>query len=260
MTVAAIVGSAFSTGAEGPAQLSLQAESITTEHGSVELHRVRGADAYLVFRHGLPHRALPNQINYRGYAAALQSVGVKALLITSSVGVLDAQTPLFEPLLVEDLLMVDNRLPDGSSCTMFASRSKEQGHLVLEEGLFHRALDQQVEALNGAALPRVIFGYAQGPRTKTPAENRMFKTLGAQVNSMSLAPEVVLANELEIPCAAVVVGHKYSLGADSAPKDDQDAIARSLVLSKQKLESLVIRFLEHAQPVEFKNHLYRFGE
>ena len=34
--------------------------------------------------------------------------------------------------------------------------------------------------------------------------------MGADVNSMTLAPEVILASELLIPCSGLVVGHKYS--------------------------------------------------
>ena len=68
-----------------------------------------------------------------------------------------------------------------------------------------RPTSPRIDALAGTALPRVVFGYAPGPRTKTAAENAMWARLGADVASMTLAPEIVLANELEIPCAALVV-------------------------------------------------------
>ena len=62
----------------------------------------------------------------------------------------------------------------------------------------------------------LVFAYCRGPRSKTPAENRAWRTLGASVNSMTLGPEAVLAAELGIPAAAVVVGHKRSLGSEKA--------------------------------------------
>src|SRR6056297_1417872 len=103
--VAIILGSAFSDTL--PGQLDLEPEEIETEWGSHVLHRVRDVDrpAYVSFRHGLPHRRLPNQINYRAQAAALKAVGCSALVVTSSVGVLDADVPLNRPLLTGDLLM-----------------------------------------------------------------------------------------------------------------------------------------------------------
>ena len=42
----------------------------------------------------------------------------------------------------------------------------------------------------------VVFAFSPGPRTKTRAENALWAQLGAQVNSMSLGPEVVLAEYL----------------------------------------------------------------
>jgi len=265
-SVAAIVGSAFCT---GRAQLDgLVPHPVTTRWGTVELYRLAAADrpAYLVFRHGRPHRYLPHQIPYRALAQALRELNCGALLTTSSVGVLDAAIPLFRPLLVGDLLMLENRLPDGSPCTMFVEPRSDQGHLVLQEGLVSAALGEQVReicAAGGAPLAgEVIFGYVGGPRTKTAAENRLCARLGMQVNSMTLGPELVLACELEIPCVALVVGHKYSLGDDApggAAALDDRALAETLVRSREQLEQIVLAFLRRARPVPFANRIFRFG-
>ena len=94
---------------------------------------------------------------------------------------------------------------------MWPAPEPGHGHLVVGEGLLAPALRDQVAGLVGEGLgPEVVFAYVGGPRTKTPAENRYWAWAGAQVNSMTVGPEVVLANELGIACAAVVVGHKYS--------------------------------------------------
>ena len=258
--VAVILGSAFQTLPE----LSLEAEAVETPWGLQELYRVPEAvrPAYVLFRHGRPHRLLPHQIPYRAQAAALRAVGCGALLVTSSVGVLDAGLPLFRPLLLGDLLMPDNRLPDGSTCTMFTQPQAGQGHLVLNEGLFSHALTAQVRRLAEAHVPSVedgvVFAYAGGPRTKTPAENRLWAGLGAQVNSMTLAPEVVLANELEIPCAGLVVGHKYSVPGIETPGEAD--VAGSLDASRRVLAQIVADFLRQAEAVPSGNHIFRFGE
>ena len=261
MSVAAILGSAFSESL--PGTLDLVPEEVDTEWGAQTLYRVEapGRTAYVLFRHGLPHRLLPNQINYRAQAAALRHVGCEALLVTSSVGVLDADVPLDRPLLVGDLLMLENRLPDGSACTMFTEPAPEHGHLVLDDGLFATELNQQVRRLAAeTAVPiddEVTFAYVQGPRSKTAAENRALPRLGAQVNSMTLGPEVVLANELEIPCAGLVVGHKYSIPDRDPP--EQDALSDTLDRSREEQERIVTAFLRRAEPVDFPNTIYRFG-
>lgn len=308
-SVAVILGSAFS--ANPPRELSLHPLKIATPWGDVTIFEALDVRSdlrtYLVFRHGLPHRTLPHLVNYKAYAFALKTLECKALLITSSVGVLDRETPLDHPLLVSDLLMPDQRLPSGEVCTMFDGRSEghslestwtknigdalKPGHLVLKEGLCSSLVSRQVAQLirevsplpdSSAPLkiPEVVFAYVPGPRTKTPAENRYWSQLGAQVNSMSLGPELVLANELEIPCAALVIGHKRSgMGSNesllpqfqrcerekretknsrASSLSDQREMAETLKRSHDLLESIIVRFLSMAEPVEYQNYLYRF--
>lgn len=263
MTLGVIVGSAF-----GHAQLGgqeLPGQTFHTPFGEVVVHRYthQGQSHLVIFRHGTPHTWLPNQIPYRGHAWALKQLGCEALLVTSSVGVLDPNVPLDQPLLVGDLLMPENRLPDGSTCTIFDQPYEEQGHLVLEEGLFNRNLGEQIKqlarTLDWPVQQEVTFAYCGGPRTKTAAENRYWAQLGAQVNSMTLGPEIVLANELEIPCAGLVVGHKYSVPTIHDPLD-HSSIEDSLKRGKEAFEELVCLFLQHVQPPPFANRIHRFEE
>jgi purine nucleoside phosphorylase len=247
-----------------PRALNLERIEIQTAWGLQALYYAKNFQrpAYLLFRHGLPHRLLPHQINYRSQAQALKQVDCGALLITSSVGVLDSDLPLFKPMLLTDLVMLDNRLPDGSTCTMFTQPSLEQGHLVVTEGLFSKELNQQIHRLAGdlihAVKQPIVFAYVTGPRTKTPAENKIWHELGVQVNSMTLAPEVILANELEIPCMGLVVGHKYST-PDIKNNADPQSMSDSLESSRGAMETLILRFLEKSEPVSFGNRIYQFN-
>jgi purine nucleoside phosphorylase len=130
---------------------------------------------------------------------------------------------------------------------------------VLEHGLFDTELGDQLVGLSGmVGLLSAIFGYVPGPRTKTSAENRLWRQWGAQVNSMTLAPEVILANELEIATAAVVVGHKYSLSG--GPSMDEAGIRESLERAREGTRNLVRAFLTKGESVSFKNHIYRFDQ
>lgn len=237
--------------------------SVDTPWGAWMLHQVQGLErpAYLSFRHGYPHHLLPNQIPYRAQAAAFEAVHCGALLVTSSVGVLTPDLPLYTPLLATDILTLDNRLPDGTACSMFIEPTPNHGHLVLNEGLFSSELAEQLKAIGSTcglvSDADVVFGYVGGPRTKTKAENRMWHSLGAHVNSMTLAPEVILANELGIATAGVVVGHKYSVPDIEAPPDHA-SVATSLVNSREALRKIVHLFIEQGRPVPFKNHLYHY--
>ena len=87
----------------------------------------------------------------------------------------------------------------------------------------------------------------------------MWYQLGASVNSMTLAPEVVLANELEIPCVGLVVGHKYSLPGKETSENRQ-GIRDSLVNSRSSMERIIIDFLKKGSEVPFKNQIFRFTD
>ncbi|HUO83227.1 MAG TPA: 5'-methylthioadenosine phosphorylase [Gammaproteobacteria bacterium] len=259
--VAVILGSAFG---EPPAGVALERLDIDTPWGAQTVFEARGLGrpAYAIFRHGLPHRLLPHQVNWRAQAAALAALQCRALLVTSSVGVLRPDIPLYEPLLVSDVVMIDNRLPDGSACTMFAEPAPGQGHLLIEEGLCSAALGRQLEDFahrcGAPVAARVVFGYLCGPRIKTAAENRLWARLGVDVDAMSLAPELVLANELGIPSSALVAGHKYAL-PDAAGCADTD-VAASLRRSRDVQARIVLEFLRTAEPVPFGNRLFAFAD
>lgn len=274
MAVAVILGSAFRAPLLGGERLD--SVKVKTGDGEVRLHHLPGDDTrYVLFRHGVPHRWLPNQIPYRAQAAALSQVGCHAVLITSSVGVLSPTVPLFAPLMLSDLLMLDNRLPDGTTCTRFTHLQPDQGHLVLVDGLFSSALTARVEALAARAgrpvAGRVSFAHVGGPRTKTAFENRWLASTGVQVNSMSVGPEAVLLNEYEISVAGLVVGHKRS-GAQSVPEpagaaavhapSDRDALGAadidaSLVAARETTERIALAFLQAEPWVPFGNRIHR---
>lgn len=250
VTPAVILGSAFESGWLDGRQLS--PVTVRTRWGEVDLHSYESG--YVSFRHGQAHRLLPHQISYRAQAAALAAVGCDTLLVTSSVGVLDPGLPLYAPLLVSDLVMLENRLPDGTLCTMFPEPCSGQGHLVIEEGLFSQAIGRAIQRRHGP-LPEVSFAYVPGPRTKTTLENRLLSGWGIQTNSMTVGPEVVLANELQIPTAAVVVGHKPSCEPVA-----QAELASSLKESRSTLERIAVSFLNAEMPAPpWRNQLFQFG-
>jgi len=70
-------------------------------------------------RHGQGHRFLPHQINHRANLLALKEAGGTAVVSFSVCGLLRSDWPLAAPLLATDLFFPENRLGDGSACTLF---------------------------------------------------------------------------------------------------------------------------------------------
>ncbi len=65
----------------------------------------------------------------------------------------------------------------------------------------------------------------EGPRFSTRAESKMFRIWGADIINMSIAPEVILANELGLPYAAIAMSTDYdSWKEDEAPVSWEEVI------------------------------------
>ena len=130
-----VVGSSFSV--ENDLLDQIEKVVLSTPFGEGEIYKHTDCDSFIQFRHGLPHRLLPNQINWRAQAWMWKELNIDVLLLTSSVGVMDASLPLFTPLIASDLLMPFNQLPDGTACSMFAKPHSDHGHLLLQDGIFN---------------------------------------------------------------------------------------------------------------------------
>ena len=66
----------------------------------------------------------------------------------------------------------------------------------------------------------------EGPRFSTRAESKMFRMWGADVINMSVAPEVTLANELELPYAAIAMSTDYDCW-----KEDEASVSWEAVIA-----------------------------
>ena len=100
--------------------------------------------------------------SFIGYTAALHELGVKSLLVTSSVGVLHRRIPLFTPMLLTDLLMPYNTLPDGSTCTMFTD--SKHPHAVSSSKFIsvwfnYVALDLMFDVCSNCGFHRCVWYY-----------------------------------------------------------------------------------------------------
>ena len=67
----------------------------------------------------------------------------------------------------------------------------------------------------------LVYASVDGPRYETAAEIRMFGLLGADVVGMTGAPEAILANELGLRYASIVVGTNRAAGLQDRISHDE---------------------------------------
>lgn len=148
---------------------------------------------------------------YEGYSMqqitfpirVMHALGIKYLLLSNASGGINLNYKKGDLVLIDDHINLQpenplrglnspeygTRFPDMSCpydkdlCGMILAKGMEQG-LTIHEG---------------------VYASVTGPNLETRAEYRYLKIIGADLVGMSTVPEVIVANQLSLPCAAVSV-------------------------------------------------------
>jgi 5'-methylthioadenosine phosphorylase len=158
-------------------------------------------------RHGTDHSIPPHRINFRANLQALKEAGVERVIATSAVGSISRRLAVGELGLLDQFIDLSKR-----HLTFFDRRPVhvDMTH-PYDQGLQRVILD--AAAVLGMRLtPGLVYISVDGPRYETAAEIRMFGLLGADVVGMTGGPEAILANELGMRYASIVVATNWAAG------------------------------------------------
>ena len=89
-----------------------------------------------------------------------------------------------------------------------------------------------IAADKGIKLNRGVYVAVVGPSLETKAEYRFLRMIGADVVGMSTVPEVIAANQMELPVSAISVLTDYCDPENLEPIDIEDIIATAKVAEK----------------------------
>ncbi|MEJ2157813.1 MAG: S-methyl-5'-thioadenosine phosphorylase [Desulfobacteraceae bacterium] len=204
---------------------------------------LNGASVVMLSRHGRNHQFSPSQVNYRANIHALKSQGVTHILATTACG------SLREKIGRGDFVILDQFID-------LTRHRKSTFYDSFEQGAKHTSMAEPFDA----ELRSVLFATAkelnlkvhekgtvitiEGPRFSSKAESRMFRLWGADVINMSIAPEAILANELELPYAVVAMSTDY----DCWKEDEVPVTWEEIVAVFQKNAVNVERLLVNTIP------------
>ncbi len=233
-------------------------------HAEVTLLALGGARVAHIARHRAGHRLLPNMINYRANLWAMLDTGVRFIVGTTVCGVMRPEDPLATLILFDDLFFPDNRLPDGSACTIYVEPGDpRRGHFIGQQPFSPAVRSLVIESAQAAGQELLEGGtYAQvnGPRFNTLAETRFLRQLGIRAISQTAAAEAILAAELGIPYALVGFGVDYAAGVKEPPTPLEELRA-NLDKSGKVLNRLLVEVARRAgtRPVPFDSGtVFRF--
>lgn len=227
MAKVAIIGG---SGLENPEILkSPQIIKIDTPFGepSSELTcgKIGETEVVILSRHGKKHTIPPTQVNNRANIWALKEQGCEYILATTACGSLRAEIDRGHLVILDQFIdFTKHRI------TTFYEKFEngEMKHAPMADpfdSYLRKLLIQSAEELNLKFHKQGAVVSIEGPRFSTRAESNMFRMWGADVINMSTAPEVILANEIGIPYAAIAMSTDYDCW-----KTDEEAVTWEAVL------------------------------
>jgi len=148
---------------------------------------------------------------YEGYAftevtypiRVMHGLGIQKLLISNAAGAVNLTFKKGEMMLLEDHINLQGGSPLAfKNVTEFGERFVDMSapyDADLREGLLRISREKAIALRSG------VYAAVTGPQLETRAEYRMLKTLGADAVGMSTVPEVIVANQLNLPVAVLSV-------------------------------------------------------
>jgi 5'-methylthioadenosine phosphorylase len=222
-------------------------ETVDTAWGEtsapVTIADVDGVRVAFLPRHGVGHALPPHRINYRANIAAMEQLGVGALLAPFAAGSL---RPDIHP---GDLVVVDQFVDQTSG-------RADTFHDDFDDGPQHVSVADPYDERLRAVLADA--GRAQGftvhdsgtvvvingPRFASRAESAWYRSAGWHVINMTQYPEVTLAAEAGIPFAGLALITDYDSGVESDPGVEpvtQEQVFAFFEANVDRLRDLLVR-------------------
>ncbi|MCL2007020.1 MAG: S-methyl-5'-thioadenosine phosphorylase [Treponema sp.] len=209
------------------------------KHGLID-----GIKVVLIARHGRKHTIPPSQVNYRANIHALKHAGCTHIIATTAVG------SLREEIGRGDLVIIDQ----------FIDFTKQRKMTFFEAFEPHKPKHAPMADPYDPVLRKILIdecrerGYnfhergtvitIEGPRFSTRAESLMFRAWGADIINMSIATETALANEAEIPYAALAMSTDYDCWKTDEESVSWDAIAKVFAENASNVTNLLLGIIK----------------
>lgn len=179
---------------------------------------------------------------YEGYSLAevtfpirvMKTLGIRWLLLSNAAGAMNPEFRKGELMLLDDHI---NLLPDNP---LTGKNIDELGPRFPDMSCpYDRVLNQYFRKVAidcGIKLHEGVYVAVSGPNLETRAEYRFLRGIGADAVGMSTVPEVIVANHMGLPCAAISV-----LTDECDPDHLEPADIDDIIKTAGKAEEKLIR-------------------
>jgi 5'-methylthioadenosine phosphorylase len=201
--------------------------------GPYVIGTLRGKRVAFLARHGIGHRILPSELNFRANIYGFKVLGVERILSASAVGSLKEE---YKPL---DLLVPDQFFDrtTGRISTFF-------GRGLVAHVAFAHPLCGELSTIAAESAERVgatvhrggTYVNMEGPQFSTLAESKLYRSWGMDVIGMTNLQEAKLAREAEICYATLALVTDYD-----SWHPDHDAVTVDLIIANLTRNAVTAR-------------------
>ncbi len=210
-----------------------KSRTVRTRFGRAEVFLQEEGEYVVMPRHGPDHSVPPHAINYGANIAALGRLGVREVIATSAVGSMNRRFGVGEIGLAEQFLDFTRR----RQTTFFEDKVV---HTDMTNPYSRRLNEELSAAAKRAGIglrQHLVYVCVEGPRFETAAEIKMYRMLGGDVVGMTGVPEVVLANEMKMDYASVVIATNWAAGMQA--KISHEEVLRVMKRSGRTVKRLI---------------------
>ena len=207
--------------------------------------KIEGKDVVILARHGKKHTFPPTQVNFRANIWALKEQGCTAILATTACGSLKDEIGRGDFVILDQFIDF-TRHRKITFYEEFPPGGENAKHTSMPEPFDKNLRNILITVCSDLNYPFHEKGTVitiEGPRFSTKAESKMFRIWGADVINMSIAPECILANELEIPYAAVAMSTDYDCYRDDIKPVSWEEILKVFNENVEKVKKLLIKII-----------------
>ena len=209
--------------------------------GPYVIGTLRGKRVAFLPRHGVGHRLLPSELNFRANIYGMKVLGVERILSASAVGSLKME---YKPL---DIVVPDQFFDrtKGRISTFFGDGIV--AHVAFAHPLCH---DLSTVAANsaqkvGATVHRGgTYVNMEGPQFSTLAESNLYRSWGMDVIGMTNLQEAKLAREAEIAYATMALVTDYDCWHPEHDSVTIDMIIGYLTANVKMAQEVIAKVVE----------------
>ncbi|MBU2591674.1 MAG: S-methyl-5'-thioadenosine phosphorylase [Nitrospinota bacterium] len=227
----------------------IKKEEIKTPFGSPSdkyiTGKLNGADMVFLPRHGIGHRLLPGEINYRANIYGMKVLGVTHIISVSAVGSMKENIAPGHIVIPNQFIdLTKNRISTFTGNGFVA-------HVSLADPICPQLSSNLYEA--GLAVGATMhkggtYLCMEGPQFSSRAESHLYRDWGIDIIGMTNATEAKLAREAEICYATVALSTDYDCWHVSEEDVTADAIIKIIQKNTSTAKELIRKVVSNITP------------